>query len=58
VVEAAPVAVVERATGFTLVQMAAAPILGLAFVVFLPIIGIGAMAWVAARKIGSLVHAA
>jgi len=53
VAEAAPVLVEERATGFTVLQMAAAPILGLAFVVFLPIIGIGAMAWVAARKVGA-----
>ena len=32
-------------------QIVAAPLAGLAFVVFLPIIGIGAMAWVAAQRI-------
>jgi hypothetical protein len=37
----------------TLGMVVAAPFLGLAFVVFLPVIGIGALGWVLAREIKS-----
>jgi len=42
----------RQRTSFAVAKLVAAPFLGLAFVVFLPIIGIGAMAWMALRKLG------
>lgn len=45
--EAALPAAAVKENGYSIVQMLAAPLMGLAFVVFLPIIGIGAMAWAA-----------
>jgi CheY-like chemotaxis protein len=57
--EVAAVAEAVEPNGFGVTQMVAAPLMGLAFVVFLPIIGIGAMAWVVAEKIrGMLFNAA
>lgn len=53
-VEAAPEAEVEAAPEkqISALQIVAAPFIGLAFVVFLPIIGIGAVVWAVAKRIG------
>lgn len=41
----------ERTPAQTIGLLVAAPILGLAFVVFLPVIGLGALAWVVTRQV-------
>ncbi len=41
----------ERTPAQTIGLLVAAPILGLAFVVFLPVLGLGALAWVVTRQV-------
>lgn len=54
VAEVTPVVADEEVKGITAAQIVVAPFLGLAFVVFLPIIGIAAMVWVVSKRIGRL----
>ena len=51
VVEAKPVEGAERTPLQTVGLLVAAPFLGLAFVIFLPVIGLGALAWIVTRYI-------
>jgi FixJ family two-component response regulator len=48
----------EEVQGITAAQIVVAPFLGLAFVVFLPIIGIAAMVWLVSKRIGRFVRRA
>jgi CheY-like chemotaxis protein len=54
VAEVTPVVADEEVKGISAAQIVVAPFLGLAFVVFLPIIGIAAMVWLVSKRIGGL----
>jgi CheY-like chemotaxis protein len=58
VAEVTPVVADEEVQGITAAQIVVAPFLGLAFVVFLPIIGIAAMVWLVSKRIGRFVRRA
>lgn len=44
----------EQANPISALQFVAAPFLGLAFVMFLPVIGIGAVVWALSKRVGGL----
>jgi hypothetical protein len=54
VARTAPAVADEQAKPISALQFVAAPFLGLAFVMFLPIIGIGAMVWAISKRVGGL----
>jgi DNA-binding NtrC family response regulator len=54
VAQTAPAVADEQAKPISAVQFVAAPFLGLAFVMFLPIIGIGAAVWALSKRVGGL----